>query len=379
MKNRGLRLLLLAIFLLLPLAAIKAADGRTGANIYVAKDDIISGNYYAAGETITIDGTIGGDLIVAGQTINVNGLVEGDIIAAGQNISINGPVGGNVRVAGNSITINNTVARNVNAFGANIVLGGNSRIGWDVYAAGAAMEMRGVIDGRLNGYAGQAVLAGKIGKDVDLNLSGKGTDSRLDVASSAMINGDLNYTSANAASVAAQASIAGQTEHKTPVTRSTNWLLVWLWAKLFSIFSVLVVGLVLIFGLKNFSNKVLSTLEENPVKNILPGLIGMLIVPPIAIIFAATVIGLPLALILAALWLILCYIAKIFTAIWIGHLLVTKISQEDWSLAWSLALGVIILWFVSAIPFIGWLISLFAVWLGLGALWSYAYNQYRNL
>jgi cytoskeletal protein CcmA (bactofilin family) len=378
MKNKGIKFLILAFLLLLPFSALRAADGRTGGNIYVPKNDIISGNFYAAGENISIDGSIGGDLIVAGKTINVNGSVDGDIIAIGQNITINGAVGGNIRIVGNSLNINSAVARNVNALGGNVIMGPASRVGWDVYAMGSVVEMRGIIDGRLSGYAGQALITGKIGKSVDLSLAGN-TNSLLTLTPTAIINGDLTYTAKNTANISSQAGVAGKTEHRLPVVRENNWLMTWLWAKLFSIFSALVVGLVLIFGLKNITGGILDKIEEAPAKNILPGLALMLVLPPVAIILAATLIGIPLALITIVIWLILSYLAQIISAIWLGRLLVTKISKQNWSLVWSLALGVIILWFISAIPFIGWLICLTATWLGLGAIWSYAYNQYRNI
>jgi cytoskeletal protein CcmA (bactofilin family) len=379
MKNKGLKFLILVTLLLLPFSALKATDGRAGNNIYVAKDDVISGNFYAAGTNVTIDGSIGGDLIVAGQTVSVNGPVEGDIIAAGQNITINGPVGGNVRVGGNSLTINGSVARNVNAFGANVVLGPESNIGWDVYAVGARLEARGMINGHLNGYTGQALIAGKIGKSVNLNLPESRGDSSLTLAPTAVISGDLTYTAKNAANIPAPASVAGKTEQKLPAVRETDWPLVWLWGELFAIFSALIVGLVLIFGLKNITTGVLNKLEKTPAKNLLPGLIFMLVIPPVALILMFTLIGIPLALIIMALWLILSYLARIITALWIGHLIVAKISKQKLSPIWSLVLGVTLLWLLSAIPFIGWLICLIAAWLGLGAIWSYAYDKYRNI
>lgn len=380
MPSKTFKILLLLVALLLPIAAVKATGAKTGNSIYVAKDEIVSGNLYAAGQTITVDGTISGDLIAAAQNINVNGRIEGDIIAAAQNITINGEVGGDVRIAGNSLTINGAIARNVNAFGANIIFGANSRIGWDVYLASATTEIRGTIDGGLSGRAGQALIIGKIGKNINLKLTGGNSDQKLTVAPEAIINGDIIYTSKNTAKISEKASIAGKVEQKTLQTKETNWFWLWLWNKLFVIFSALVVGLVLIFLGKNITPKILAKIKEKPLKMLAPGLIIMFVLPPIALVLTFTLIGIPLALIIGAWWFAAIYVAKIITAILVGQIIIKKlIKKENPNLLWSLVLGVIICWLLFSIPFVGWILGLIAIWLGLGGIWSYASHQLRGL
>ena len=213
MKKNIFRILLGLALFLLPFTAVKAASTKAGDNIYVSKDEIVNGNLYAAGQSITIDGNISGDLIAAAQTINVNGRIEGDIIAASQSITINGEVGGNVRVAGNSLSINGTVARNVNAFGADVIFGANSRIGWDAYVAGANLESRGTIDGSLSGWAGKALITGNIGKDLNLKLAN--SNAVLTIEPGAVINGNVTYTAKNPAQISNKAEIHGQVNQLT--------------------------------------------------------------------------------------------------------------------------------------------------------------------
>ena len=70
------------LFLILP-TTVMAFVVKTGDSIYVAADEIVDGNFYAAGNSITIEGNIVGDVIgVAAQTINISGRVEGDVICA---------------------------------------------------------------------------------------------------------------------------------------------------------------------------------------------------------------------------------------------------------------------------------------------------------
>lgn len=381
MKNKITKiLLLLAIIILLPFGAAKAMDAKTGDSIYVAKDEIVSGNLYAAGNTITIDGTVSGDLITAAQTINVNGRVEGDIIAIAQTITINGEVGGNIRVAGTAITLNGVVARNVNIFGSNLVLGPNSQIGWDVYAAGASLEERGTIAGSLSGNIGRVLIAGKINKNINITMSENNLSEGLIISPEATVGGEIIYTAKKVAQISDKANIGGKIEQKIPQTKTANWLAVWTWAKLYSIFSALVVGLILVFLGRKITPKILEKIETRPLRMIIPGLAIMFVIPPIALILAFTIIGIPMALIISAWWLVAMYVAKIMTAILVGHLILKNLNKKSTpKLIWSLILGVVISWLLFAIPFVGWVLGLIAIWLGLGGIWTYASNQFRNL
>lgn len=380
MKNKFIKIIVFLALIIAPLGAAKAMDGKTGDSVYIAKDEIVSGNFFAAGNTITIDGTISGDLIAAAQTINVNGRVEGDIIVAGQNIAINGEVGGNIRVAGSSIILNGSVARNVNAFGATIVLDREVKVGWDALLAGASLDVRGVIDGSLNGRAEKALISGKIGKDAAIKLSGNLNNESLVVSPGTIINGDLFYVSKKPAQISSQANISGQIEQSVPETKQTNWFLTWVWERLFSVFAALVVGLVPVFLARKVTAGVLEKIGEKPFRALVPGLIIMLVLPPIAILLLFTIIGIPLALIIAAWWLIAVYISKMFAAIFVGQMVFNKIFKKDKvHLFWSLLLGTVICWLLFSIPFVGWILCLVASWLGLGGAYLFVNSRIKAL
>ena len=380
MKTKVFTALACLTLVLFPLTALKAANTQTGNSIYVPGEEIVNGNFYAVGQDVTIDGTVSGDVIAVAQTITINGRVEGDIITVSQDVVINGSVGGNVRIAGNSLTINGAVARNVNTIGNKIIFGPDSRVGWDVYLIGANAELRGTVDGGLSGQAGQTLITGKVGENVNLKLAAADESQKLTVASGAIINGDVTYTSNNAASISDKASIAGKVQQKVIETKQTNTLMLWLWRKLFSIFCALAVGLVLIFAGKNISLKILNKMADSPAKMILPGLMVMLILPPIALILIFTLIGIPLALIISAWWITATYIAKIYTAIYAGQFMLQKITKKsEPSLLWSLVIGIVICWLLFAIPIFGWIIALVAAWIGLGGIWFYTSNQLGNI
>ena len=380
MPSKITKLILVFALILLPLGAAKAFDAKTGDSIYVPKDEIVSGNFYAAGNTITVDGTISGDLIAIAQTVNVNGRVEGDIIAAAQNITVNGEVGGNIRVAGTVITLNGLVARNVNAFGENIVLGTTSHIGWDIFGAGNSLESRGNIEGGLAGNFGHALVAGQVGKNINIKLFENGSDGVLVVSPEATIGSGIIYTAKNAAQISEKAKVTGAVEQKTPQAKETNNFVAWLWPQIYTIFCALVVGLVLIFLGKNITPKIIKKIDDKPLRCLLRGLLLMFALPIIAFLLLFTLIGIPLALIISAWWLVATYVAKIFTAILVGSIILKYINKKnDPKLIWSLILGVVICWLLFAIPYVGWIFYISSIWFGLGGILSYASHQLKHI
>jgi len=380
MPRKFIKIIVFLAILIIPVAAVQALDVKANNSLYLAKEEITSGNLLATGKNITIDGTVSGDLIVIAQTLSVSGRVDGDIIAIAQTITVTGEVGGNIRIIGNSVLLDGSVVRNVNVIGNNFTLGNQAHVGWDVLMITAKTEIRGNIDGNLSGRTPDAVINGKIGKNINLNLSADNLSPSLILSPESVVNGDLIYTSKNTAQIYEQATVSGEIKQNFPDSEQKNGWLAWLWARIFSIFSAVIVGLVLVFLLKNITTKISEKIKDQPFKLLWPGLIVMLIIPPIALILTFTLIGLPLAIILMALWFIAMYIAKLLVATLLGELIIKKITKKNEpALIWSMCFGVVISWLLFNIPVVGWIFGLVAIWLGLGGIWSYVYHQLRNI
>ncbi len=359
------------IALLLPLT-VSAYAIKKGDSVYLPKGETIEGNLYAVGSNLNIEGKVTGDVICAGQSININGQVAGDVICAGQSININGQVGGNLRLAGNTINFTGQVARNAMAFGATIVTSASSSIGWDLFVLGNAFELRGDIGRDLHGSVGKASLAGKVGKNINLNFGARnGYEKPLAIAGTAEINGDLNYTSEKNATIEDGAVIKGKTNHRLPIIaakKSTDINFSW-WGKLISIFSALVIGMVLINFWREPIIKITDLMLARANASLGWGILVLLLTPIIAIILLITIIGIPLSLIIMALWLIALYLSKILVGILTGRWLLNKLMpQQKDSLILGMVVGIIALHLIFAPPFIGRIMSLLAMLWGLGGI-----------
>lgn len=380
MRKTRLLLIIALLFAFLP-TLVLAYEVRTDTSIFIAKDEIIDGNFYAVGNSITIDGNIKGDVFCAGQSININGSVEGDVFCAGQSININGNIGGSVRLIGNQVNINNQVAHNVYTFGSSLNLGSESQVGWDLFFIGTTGEFRGKIDGNLHGAASSIIIAGDVSKDVKFRLNARMKDkngfkgnSPLMVTNSAKINGNLYYTAGTKGIIEDDAQINGNVGYSLPDKKQAAGMfsMVWFWSKLFSVFGALVVGLVLI----SLWREEIKKLTDNMLLHINPaigwGMVMMFLTPVIIFLLLITLIGIPLAIILAALWLIALYIAKILTAILFGRSILRKMQGEKQSsLIIAMVIGVILAWVIYSLPLLGWIFGLASLWWGLGGIWLY--------
>jgi len=358
--------------LLIPIAA-SAYSVRKGDSIYVPKGEVVQGNLYAAGSNLTIEGKVTGDVICVGQTVNITGEVAGDVICGAQSINVSGKIGGSLRAAGNSINLNGQVSRNAMVFGATVVTSASSTVGWDFLTYAGALDLRGAIGRDLSGGGSKANLAGPIGGNVKLDFGGKNkNDQPLTIAGTAKINGSLTYAATNNANIETGAAIKGQTVHNLPKVTASKTSLPnsgWLWGELIAIFSALIIGLVLISFWKEYILKITDLMLNKIGSSFGWGILALLLTPIIIIILLITIIGIPLSLILLALWLIALYVSKILVGILVGRSLLTNLwqKQKD-SLILAMIIGTIISYIIFAIPFIGSFVALLAMLWGLGGI-----------
>ena len=372
MKKTRLLIILPLLFLLLIPASVLAFEVKKGDVVYVAEDEVIEGNLYVAGSSITIDGKVNGDIYCAGQSIAINGEVAGDVMCAGSSIVIDGKILGSARVAGQTIMVKNEIDQNLMAFGTNIILDKNASVGWEMLAVGALAEIRGRVDGDLHGGAQRVIVSGEIGKNVKISTGNKKQDGLI-IEDSAQIGGDLVYTDFFTGSISDKAVILGETIHNLPPAKTEFKLpaIALAWKIIFSIFSSLAVGLVLISLWNKQMIEAGDKMLSRTGASIGWGALLMIAVPILALVLMLTLIGAKLAFILLGVWLIFMCVAKILASLLLGRYLLKKNKNKEDSLIWPLVLGVALAQIIFSIPVLGWLLSLIAVWWGLGGLFLY--------
>lgn len=416
-RRRGSLLDCLLAVTLIMLGSIPAlgVELKGGENVTIGEDEVVQDDLYITGDTMIVKGRVVGDVVASGRMILIEGVVEGDLIAAAQAIVITGEVTDDVRIAGMTLK-----------------LGPEARIGDDVFVAGFSFESEA--GSRVQGKTGvtgfQAVLggehlqgveaslvglrvAGLVGGDVDATVESEAgpawwtrfmsspvplplVEPGLTVTDEARIDGDLVYKSAAEANVGSKASIAGSISRTAPsrepevtptwsdrLATGVRWLVV-----------LLLLGSTLLWLFPDKVAGVAGTLSERPMASLGWGLVtlfgfpvAMLLVLVLTAVltmaFGMLSLGPAVALVLvlglltelalgAKLWVALFYLAPIAFAFAIGKRLLNPDGATEKNRYLGLLVGLLALAVVALIPWLGWVIRIAVIVVGLGAgtLWS---------
>lgn len=344
----------------------KAFEVKVDDSVFLNKEEIADGNVYASCETMKIDGTVNGDVIALCKSITIDGIVNGDVIAFSQDITINGEVKGSVRVAGNNILINGNIGKNVNTFGTEINLSASSTVGWDVLVAGVNGNFNGIIEGNLHGEIASASVGGKVGKNINLKIEDNNQGGLL-INKEAIVGGNLTYDAKREAKIESLSSVTGQILHNTPKEKTQSVINI-VSAIFYKISALFLIGLILISIKKSLAHDISKNLETKNWQTLLIGASGLFLTPFIILFFIVSVIGIPVALLLLALYLITVSISVIFSSFFVGEIMLKSFIKKPINPFLILLFGLIIFVLLSTIPLIGSSLVLVFVIYGFGGI-----------
>lgn len=361
---RGNKRLMLAGLIALPLfswAAIAHAQSfRSGDTTTVLVGETVNSSLFVTGKTIDIAGNVQGDVFCAGQNVTITGYVSGDVICAGQSVHVTGKVDGDVRIAGQNVTVGGMVAHNLTAAGQTVVTEGNSRVEGDAVITGQDMTLNGYVGRDVSADADTVTINGRVGRNLQSGVR------QLTLGNGARVNGDASYMSNQNVLRAKDAWIAGSLTRKEPKPadrhEARNFLSV---VAIWWFVSMLLFALVLVLVMPQTFHTATSGTVKRMGKTFLVGLIASIIVPVVILVLFATVVGIPLALLALLVWVVVLMLCGPFAAYLTGRLLLRKRTTNA---IWIMLLGAFVLLVLFYIPFLGGIILLLSVWLGIGTI-----------
>lgn len=368
-KTKKLLLFLgLALLLALPFAG-QAAINKASENVYLPSGEVHQGNYYAGGNAVEIAGTVNGDVFVVGNSITISGTVNGDVFAAASNIRVSGDVDGSVRVAASNVSFDGKVSRNIMGAGSNLVISETAEVGKHVTLAGAVVDVRGKVGGNLEIAGNTATIANEVGGDTYIKIDGK-----LTLLPQASLKGNLDYHAMKKISLEERELVQGETVYHPFVKKPKRGAILgfiavgYFFGKLVQLFGMFIVALVIIYLGRKKVLEIANLMIKRPGAQIGRGVVWFFLTPLVCILLLVTLIGIPLALITAVLYVVMLYLSKVFASIALGVLLAKGFGWEKASLVMKMIIGVIAFVILKSLPIIGWLICLVAIWWGFGAI-----------
>ena len=344
-----------------------AQGAEAGLEVTVPSGEVREGDLYATGEVVRIDGRLAGDLVALGQRVLVDGEVDGDVFAAGRAIDLRGPVGDATRVAGDQLTVSSTIDGDLVAAGNRLQLLEDAVVRGRLMAAGSIVEVEGTVEEGLRVAAGEIIVRGTVRGDARVMAD------RLELAPGARIDGDLDYRTRTPLSPEEAARVGGAVRHREPVhdeDSDRGWVSrvfrSWFWG--WQLGSALLVGLLAVALFPRVVTQLVAAIAGETTLGALLGFGAFLIVPIAAVIVMLTVVGVPIGIIVTLLFGVALYLAKLPTAAWAGEWLLARAGWSDASPYAAMATGVLALYLLFAVPWLGGLCWLAATWLGFGAM-----------
>jgi cytoskeletal protein CcmA (bactofilin family) len=160
-------------FLALALASLSAAavaqrtelggKVRSGQEVTVPAGETVEGDLIASAGTVRIEGRVDGDLVASGGQVTVTGAVTGDVLVAAGTTTISGQVDGDVRVASGEARLEGRVGEDVLLGVGQATVASGARVGGDLIFGAGQMTMDGAVAGSVLGATGNYSRAGSVG------------------------------------------------------------------------------------------------------------------------------------------------------------------------------------------------------------------------
>ena len=344
-------------------------------------DDIdrlnFGGDQYVAGRDSQPLGTVENDAFAAGMNVTIADPVNGDAHAAGLNVTISAPVDGNIYAAGNTVTLTGPVGKDILAFASTVNLTGSEAISGNLRAAagtiilerpvtgsamlaGASLRIAAPITGDLL-LSGESVTFGANAK-VDGTIEIRATEE-IEVPESVAPASRVTFTRIEKSAIVGDAgNMAGQV-----IDAERN---AWMGA-VFGALVIIVYGAILLALFPRRTEIGYLTAMAKPWKSLLFGVLSASAYVGLSLVLLASLIGIPLipvALVLLALAALTGFVAGTY---FIADRVLARFNYETdtlWKRIGALVIGLIAVWILGIIPFLGWLLPFALALFGLGAL-----------
>lgn len=316
-------------------------DQTNQSNIKVESNELIDDNLVTAGNEVIIRGEINDSVYVAAQKVKIEGKIHGSLFVGANDVEINGEIDEDVFAGASFVTLSDT-----GKIGRDLVVGAssvniNGEIGRNVWVGSSTLN----VNNKIGGYINASV--------ANINLSEK-----------TEVIGKLTYYSSERSEIINEDKVNGGVEFKEVKQSSDsfgNQLNMWLLTLIMS----LIVGILLIAIFPKRTQAISKTINDNWLKSLGIGILIFIVAPITAMICLGLIVGIPAGLVVLGFFFLFIYLAKL----WVGLCLGNKLSKGNWNPYWSMILGVVILYLIYLIPYVGPIIAFLIMVVGLGGLY----------
>jgi len=375
LSRRLLRTTTLSLLALLCLSAPDAAralDLRHDMDTDIAKAQVVDETLVFTGDRVSIDGTVDGDLYVGAERFTLRGAVTGSLYVFGNEVEIDGRVGGSIIALGERVRVGADVGGAVVLGGDRLTVDEAATIRRDVTILGEGARVEGMLKRDLSFVGDWIEVRAAVARD--LHVMGA---ERVALLDGAQIGGDLRgrfWGPAKEIEMAPTAAVLGTTSvvegmriHEHVMSKYSE--------PSFYLGLLVAAAAAFVFGLLLYLlDPRLFEADAPDARSFFRSLgigFALLLAGPFAILLIGfTVVGIPVAVLLAFILISALYSAYVLVAGLLGLLVLRSSGPGLGAVAPTQLVGVLILSAASALPFVGTPLRIVAVLFGLGCLFE---------
>ena len=333
---------------------INELDDSDNAEIATNLDAKNQADKYLIENDVSIDEKVDGNVYIIANSVNINAEIIGDafIMADTINISKDGYINNSLYSLSNNLTI--------------------SGVAYDVYACADTFKLSdGLIHRNLHLASKDVDISGKVQANVYMgceNLTFGASSENAEI----LINGDLKYTASKEFTIPHNV-VSGMTEFTSVLIDTTPSISNYISSFVNFLFLTILVWLLYLWIAPKFTQNIQDLLKNKKSSIALYGILGLIVLPIISIILLISSLASLAGIILLVIYILLLCIAKsIFT------IALSSVLCEKWKLQkFGAKLGILlvsslVIWLISLIPYIGSILALAMIIIGLGTAFTYA-------
>jgi cytoskeletal protein CcmA (bactofilin family) len=348
---------------------------------------------FATGSEAAIIVDSGSNLVLLGGLVRLPRPVPDNFAAAGGRIIVDQPVGHNAGIAGGAVEVRSPIGHNLGVAGGTVTV--DAPVGGNLGAAGGDVRILkgGVIGGQANITAGRIDIDGivrgnlhAVGESVTINGQVQGdVDAEVDtivLGPGARIGGKVRFVAAKDIVKGEGATIGGEVVRRDSASMArdaansetvrTAGAVIGVIATAMVFLVLLATGAIFLAAAPIFSVEAPDRMRASPGKSLGMGLLTVVVAPIVAVLFMITVIGIPVGVLVFALYPLALLLGFVVGILWLASW-GTQLAKQPPPPTVARAIGyfalaLLAVCIVSMIPVLGGVLAGLLLIMGVGAL-----------
>jgi hypothetical protein len=357
-----------------------AYDLKVSPDVSIGKNYISDSNLYIASLHTWFDATYEKDIFSVSYDQTVDGTIFGDTFLLGKKISLTGESFGDVRTIGDTVYVSGVINKDLIVVARHVIVASDAIINGDTLVLAHTVDLGGKFLGTSKITSNKITVTGFIVGPTTL------TGSKIIFNSGAQILSDVSYFSPQRAMVNQGVDIQKELNFNQIESIKQNEIIkriffgfVSFWA-IIKLIATLFVLFILTHLFRVSVQKIVDIIKGKKGTTLLVGISSIIMIPILTIILFASLVLIPVSVIVACIFVIMIMLLPAMSAIVLSVLYQTYIQKQnkkeiDFKMS---TLALIVFTFIGFIPYIGgpivYLLYLFA----FGAMVRYLYEIVRR-